>query len=184
MKKIICILGLSLFLTGCSGAFIKGEDMGQILPDEIDSIVDNNDKATYVDDDIKEVIVHINSLREKYKNSMNEEQYEYEAPYIDLQNPGMKGLVFDNYSFNDKDYFKDLIQILDKSVAEGLEDHIGEMRLADIEDSEIVLRKIGRALIYAENRGEDNENYISIKVDFSDIRDEDYKAILDQISDD
>ena len=181
MKKFIWILGLSLVLTGCRGVMI--EDRDEVVEDEIDSIASKNERATYIADETKEVVAEINNLREKYKNIMTEEEYEFESVYIDLQGQGMKGISFDNRIFNSKDYFAELIEILDNSVAEGLKNHIEDMEEKKINDDMIILKKIGRAVVYAENR-EEADNYISVKVDFSDIKDEDYGALFQEISDD
>lgn len=184
MKKIICILGLALLLTGCSTNSVKVEDNIESVPNEVNSIIDSNEKATYIDDDIKQVIRDINNLREKYKDGMDENEYDNESPYVDINNPGIKEIKFNNEMFNDKDYFKELVEILDKDVAEGLKEHIIKMKNKKIEENEIILRKIGRVVIYTENKGEDIDNYTSIKVDFSDIKDEDYKALFNEVSGD
>ncbi len=181
MKKFIWILGLLLVLTGCRDVII--EDREGFVEDEIDSITSKKERATYISDETKEVVAEINNLREKYKNIMTEEEYEFESVYIDLQGQGMKGISFDNRIFNSKDYFAELIEILDNSVAEGLKNHIEDMEEKKINDDMIILKKIGRAVVYAENR-EEADNYISVKVDFSDIKDEDYGALFQEISDD
>lgn len=182
MRKLIYVLGLLLVLTGCSTS-ISTDDKGVVVPEEVEAIIDRDENAMYVDDDFKKVIIEINSLREKYKSSNDEN--DSNLLYIDIYNTNNVTVNFDNQMFGSKEYFDDLIEILDKSIAKGLKDHIKEVKDKEIGDNKVVLRKIGRVAIYAENAQEymeDKENFIFIKINFSDLKDEYYSKLLDKVS--
>lgn len=178
MRKLIYILGISLILTGCSGA-MKLKDSGTIVPKKVNSIIDANEKVFYIDDSLKEVITEINGLREKYKDSLD--QNESDSLYIDIY--GNHNVVFHvgNEMFLNNQYFNDLVEILDKSLATGLKDHIKEMEDKEIPDNKVVLRKMGRVAVYAESR-EGEENFIYVKINFSDLADKDYRELLNKVS--
>lgn len=197
MKKIIYILGITLILAGCSSSFISTEEQELALSKELGDGIDHRESGMYIDDEFKNIILEINALREKYKDSTEEGEviygnsdgygYEDQFLYIDMYDPNNATLTIDNSSFNNMKYFNDLVEILDKSIAEGLKEHIKEMNYKEIEEDKIVLRKIGKVAIYAEN-GRDytvnDKNLISIKINFADLKDKYYSDLFNKISED
>ncbi|OLS02760.1 membrane lipoprotein lipid attachment site-containing protein [Tissierella creatinophila] len=182
MRKLLYVLGLSLILTGCSSSYTSSEYKDIIVPEKVDYILDSNNKAMYIDDDLKEVIFEINNLREKYKDSNDEN--ESNLLYIDIYANHDLTINFDNESINNKEYFNDVVGILDKSVAKGLKDYIEEVKDKEIEDNKIALRKIGMVAVYAEDRGENKENFISVKFNFASLKDKYYSDLLNKVSKD
>lgn len=198
MKKIIYILGLALMLTGCSSSFISTEEEEELLvTKELEETIDSSERGMYIDDEFKSVILEINSLREKYKDSPEEGEviydhsdgygYEDKFLYIDMYDPSNASFTIDNSSFNNIKYFNDLVEILDKSIAEGLKENIEEMNDKEIEEGKLLLRKIGKVALYAENGGgytEDDKNLISIKINFADLKNEYYSELFNKVSED
>lgn len=199
MKKIIYVLGLALILSGCSSGFISTEEEEEelLVTKELEETIDSSERGMYIDDEFKSVILEINSLREKYKDSPEEDEviydhsdgygYEDEFLYIDIYDSSNASFTIDNSSFNNMEYFKDLVEILDKSIAEGLKEDIEEMNDKEIEEGKLLLRKIGKVAVYGENGGgytEDDKNLISIKINFADLKDEYYSELFNKISED
>lgn len=186
MKKWICILGISLILTGCSKSAVElEENPNTIVVEKINSMGYSQEKAMYINDDMKKVIEDINNVRGKYKDGIDEEGHD--SFYIDIYEDdyqGIRDIGFDNKSIHSYEYFTDLVEILDEGLAKGLKSYIKEMEDKQLQADEIILEKIGRTMVWTENRRGDEGNYISIKVNFLDVGDEYYRELFNKVSQD
>ena len=198
MRKLIYIMGISLFLTGCS---YQNVDIGETNPttseDNISSESDigegiysnNSQEGMYVNNEMKEVVKEINALQEKYGDLVDDNSDDRGARtlYINVYDDDIQWaeeISFNNQQIYNKDYFDDLIQILDGSIAKGLKDYIEDIKNKPLEYDHAISKKIGRTLVYTESQGQDVENYISIQINLLDISDDYYKDIFDSIADD
>lgn len=139
------------------------------------------EKGLYINDDMKKVILEINKLNDEYRVDDNEWRYDY--LYIDMDHnlERIKDSSIGNKGDYQDGYFDELIKILDKGLAEGLGDYISEMEDKSLEIDETIIKKIGRTVVFVQNRGRE-ENYINIKINFLDLEDEYYKDIFDKVS--
>lgn len=183
MKKIICILGSIILLTACSTTTVTSDI---ILSDNINPIEVNRQKALFIKDDIKQVIEEINALEEKYKDEIvdAESNFVHINIYEDFNRQGIQQIEFNNKYTLSEEYFNDLVQILDNSLANGLKDYINKMKMEELKIDRSIVEKIGRAVVYVENREGDEDNYISIIINFSDIEDENYRRVFHEITHD
>lgn len=183
MRKLIYIVGTSLILTGCSTS-ISSPTFVDTVATEVGAIEYTRQKNVYINDDMKKVIEDINSLSDKYKKDMDERQFD--SLYIDIYEEDyqrIKDINFNNKHIYGPKYFNELVEILDKSLAEGLKDYVNEMKDKKFEDDGTVIEKIGNTVVFIEPIGNDEENYISIKVNFLDVEDEYYRDIFNKVSD-
>lgn len=169
MKKWIFLLGASLILTGCS---TTGSVTSEVQK-----------KGLYINDDMKKIIKDINDLNDKYSKDMPMDNRYYDSLYIDMDSniERIKNISFDRHTYGDE-YFKKLVQILDKGLAEGLEDYVLDMKDKRLEPDETIVEKIGRTIVYIQNRGGNEGNYMSINVDFLDLEDDYYRDRINKIS--
>ena len=189
MKKWILILGASLILTGCSrftDRVAVVEDKGFIkYAGEVGFVGYSKPKDLYINEDMKNLILEINNLREKYKDGIDDRGYD--SVYIDIygyDDGKVEDIVFSNESIYSDEYFYDLVEVLDRNAAEGLMDYIIDMKDKELNYNEPIVKKIGRAVVNVENRIGNLENYISLKINVMDIEDEYYRQIFDGIADD
>lgn len=184
MKRWIWILGGSLILTGCSTSANVNKETNVIRVEEVNSMEYSKLKDVYINEDMKRVILDINNLREKYKENIDERGFN--SVYIDLYGEN-KGVVrnanFTNRDIYSEEYFNDLVQILDKSIAQGLEDYLEDMKDKNLQPDEAIIEKIGRTVVFTGHRGYDEDNYISININFVDVEDEHYREIFNRVSD-
>ncbi len=170
-------------LTGCSAAYVdEQDDSNVIVLENVESIGYKSEQGIYLNDDMKKVIADINDLGERYKDST----HEFSPIYINTY--GRDGLNLKDINFNNKyihssEYFNDLVEILDNSLAEGLKDYIDEMENKALKVNDSIINKIGRTLIYTENQDAEEDNFISIEINFLDIKDGYYKDILSSVCD-
>lgn len=165
-------------LTGCSTAFVDTVAL------EVSSIEYTREKNVYINGDMKKVIEDINNLSDKYKKDIDERHFD--SLYIDIyeENYGrIKDITFNNKHVYGPNYFNELVEILDKSLAEGLKEYINEMKYKQIKYEETVIEKIGNTVVFVGGIEGSEENYISIKVNFLDVEDEYYRDIFNKISD-
>ncbi|MBU5427040.1 membrane lipoprotein lipid attachment site-containing protein [Tissierella pigra] len=190
MRKVIFILGALLILTGCSSTMNIEEQT--VLVEELGYIKYNKkneihleyalEDQMYINDDMKKVIMDISSLKEKYKDGIDERNSI--SPYLEVYKTSVskfKNVVFNN---NDKlldEYFADIVEILDKSIAEGLKDYVSDMKYKKLQPDEIISEKIGRTLVYTENRSRGAGNSIAIKVNFLDIKNDYHRELCNEI---
>lgn len=198
MKKLIYIMGISLFLTGCSSESVVVEETYPTtsednissendIGEEIDT--NNSQEGMYVNNDMKEAIKEINALQEKYADLVddNSDDRGPNTLYINMYDDNIQwaqDIRFNNQEIYNKDYFDDLIQILDKSIAKGLKDYVEDLKNKPLEYDHAISKKIGRSIVYTESRGQDVGNYIYIKINLLDISDDYYRDIFDSIADD
>ena len=191
MRKWILILGVSLIVTGCSksvsshttlsSAEVKTE--GVISVDGVSYMEYGKGKDVYINDDTKKVILDINNLREKYKDNIDEREFDYlHINIYEDDHNRIKNINFDNNYIPSYEYFNELVEILDKSLAEGLKDYVINMKDKQLEHNENIIEKIGRTVVYVQNRGVNEDNYISIKINFLDVEDEYYRDIFNKVS--
>lgn len=181
MKKLFFVLIFSLLLTGCSPRIMHLGTNNSFVSEEKYAGIDRYGELLYVEDEFKEIILKINNLKEKYKNI--ELETGDNPLYIDVNNDYNLIVDFDSNMFS-KEYYNDLIKILDGSIAKGLKDYIKDMETQKIEGGKVILKRIGRVAIYAEDREGFKDNFISIKVDFSSLKDENYKDIFSEVFED
>lgn len=186
MKKLICILGATLLLSGCSTNSAKIGFIDTSIEKQSNEIKDNIQKSVYIKEDVKKVIEEINALNEEYKDRMD--MRGYGPVYINIyeeedRQKRVKTFEFNNRYIFEKEYFDNIVEILDKSLAKGLKEYVKEMENKKIQMNDPVIKKIGRTIVSSENRGE-TDNYIYIQVKLSDIKDEDYRNIFNKISKD
>ena len=177
MRKYICILGLALILTGC---FTSSGLTDIIDLEDLSDLEVTQEKRVYIRDDVKQLIEEINGIREKYDDGSG--RYVYINIYED-NNDTVEEVEFNNRYIPTDEYFNDLVRILDKDLAKGLKAYVDEMKVKELKIDEPIVKKIGGAVVYSENRWEDGENYISVSIKFSEIEDEHYGQIVDNISD-
>ena len=181
MKKFIYIIGISLLLTGFSyETFDTVEYDGGI--DDVDYI-EYSREGLYLNEDMKAVVEDINALREKYKDEFDDTGFD--SFYITIYKDNIQGMddvSFNNYDIRNSEYFNDLVEVLDSSIASGLKDYVSEVKSKRLEADGMTVEKIGRTAVYAEDRGD--SNYIDIKINLLDIRDDYYSQIFKTISDD
>lgn len=177
MRKYIYVLALSLFLTGCTITTTNITDNGTMQMERLESMIIDNEKSMYIDDKVRDVIEEINKLGENYNYS-----FDQSLVYINIYDTNSLAVNFLNEMFDNDQYFKEIVEILDKSLAKGLKEHVEEMEKMTLKESEIILRKIGRAVVYTEKSQEDQGNSISIRVNFSDLEDKDYRELLNKVS--
>lgn len=185
MKRWIYMVGVSLLLTGCSTESVEIEDNNVATIEDTASIEYTSEEGMYLNDDMKEVILDINALREKYKDAIDDRGPD--SLYINIYEDSVnwiKDIEFDNNQIHNVNYFNDLIEVLDKSIASGLKDYISQMKNKALEYDDIITKKIGRTVVYTENRDRSGGNYISIKMNLLDIKDDYYRDIFNNISDD
>lgn len=188
MRKWIFILGASLILTGCTRSITLRNDNNAARAEVIGNLEYSKKKPIYIDEGVKAVIQDINNLREKYEDYIDERGFNF--LYIDMYSDDYrdaKGVSFNNRNFHSDGYFYDLVEILDGSIAKGLKDYVLSMENKDLgyrDDASMkaIIEKIGRTIVYVEDRREKN-NYISININFLDIEDDYYGEIFNQISD-
>ncbi len=189
MKKWILILATSIVLTGCVS-------VTRVDQEAIEYREDTRSGGKYINEEMKKVIGEINKLRDKDKNNIDEIDYEY--LYIDIDDINshrMDEIVYGNNDYYGEDYFNDLVEILDTSVSPGLKEYVNKMKNKDLDINDegesivaeegrslVYSEKIGKSIVYVSDRGEE-ENHISIKIDFFDVENEYYKKIFDEISD-
>lgn len=183
MRKLIYIVGTSLILTGCSTS-ISAPTSVDTVTQEVAYIEYTKENNMYINDDMKKVIEDINNLGDKYKKDMDERQFD--SLYIDIYEEDyqrIKDINFNNKHIYGLKYFNELVEILDNSLAGGLKEYVNEMKDKKFEDDGTVIEKIGNTVVFIEPIGNDEENYISIKVNFLDVEDEYYRDIFNKISD-
>lgn len=183
MRKLIYIVGASLMLTGCS-ASISSPTFVDTVATEVGAIEYTREKNVYINEDMKKVIEDINSLSDKYKKDMDERQFD--SLYIDIYEEDygrIKDINFNNKHIYGPKYFNELVEILDNSLAGGLKEYVNEMKDKKFKDDGTVIEKIGNTVVFIEPIGNDEENYISIKVNFLDVEDEYYRDIFNTVSD-
>lgn len=185
MKKWIFLLGAALMLTGCSTSVIVSDTVVEITSVALASDMNlgyGHEEGLYINEDMANVIGEINDLNDKYKKDIDER--DFDNLYIDIysNNRWTKDINFSNSHIYGEEHFKEIVQILDRTVAEGLEDYIMEMKNKDLKINETIIEKIGRSTIYVEDRGGNEENYINIAVRFLDVKDEYYRNIFNQIA--
>lgn len=186
MKKIIVLVMGCLLLTSC----INESEIKQastVLQGEIQSTRVKS-RTTYISDDVKETVEEINNLREEYKDLLDED--EFNSIYIDIYDKDTRdGSVQEIFEFynrfgsSEEKYFNELVQILDKREAQGLKDYVDEVNKMNFDEKDILVKKIGRAVVYVERPGPyTQKKHIFIRVNLADIKDEDYRDIFDKIS--
>lgn len=184
MKKLIfTLISLSL-LTGCTRSVeVSNPEDTIVIEEEVGSLEYTREEDMYVKDEIKLVISDINDLREKYKDEVDD--IDLDTVYIvayggDIET--IQNFVIDKNDLPNKNYFDDLVDILDNSISVGLKDHLDDMEDEYLEPDELDIKKIGRTVVFTENRGEYEDNHIYIVVNFLDIKDEYYDDIFHSIS--
>lgn len=177
MRKYICTLGLVLILTGC---FTSAGLTDIIDLEDLNNLEATKEKRVYIRDDVKQVIEEINSIREKYDDGSG--RYVYINIYEDNKDR-VEEVEFNNRYIPIDEHFNELVQVLDKDLAKGLKAYVDEIKVKELKIDEPIVKKIGGAVVYSENRWEDEDNYISITMKFSEIEDEHYGAIFNNISD-
>lgn len=140
------------------------------------------EKGLYINDEMKKVILEINKLNDEYLVNDNEWRYDYLYIDIDHNLERIKDSTIGNKRDYQDGYFDELIKILDKGLAEGLEEYILEMEDKNLESDEVIIEKIGRTVVYVQNRGRNEENDINIKINFLDVENEYYKDVFDRVS--
>lgn len=181
MKKWIFLLGASLMLTGCSNTTVVGTQANVALASDM-NLGYTSGKELYINDDMKKTIEDINELTDKYVKGTDE--WEYDSLYIDVESNirRIKDITFTNSNTYEERYFIELVQILERDLAEGLEDYVQRMKSKKLDIDETIVEKIGKTLVYVQNRGGDEDNYISIRIDFLDVEDEYYREVFNNIS--
>ncbi|HAE91692.1 MAG TPA: hypothetical protein DCG60_03475 [Tissierella sp.] len=188
MKKLIGLIGCSLILTSCSGT-VNTEDNfnNRVRIVKAHSLRDNQEQV-YVEEYIKNVIDEINHLGEKYKDVLKNDNFDllYINIYDNYPRDSYNTRFDNNMSRYHEDYFNDLIQIIDKSIAHGLKAYVKEMSNKKLEPNTLLSKKIGRAIVTVSTA--DNINYkdnrIAVELNILDIKDNDYRNIFNKISDD
>ncbi|WP_353093150.1 hypothetical protein [Tissierella praeacuta] len=187
MNKLIVLIGCSLILTGCSSSINTRASLNDGA--EVVKVIslENDQEQMYINDDMKEVIDEINNLREKYKDILKEGNFEslYINIYDNYQRDSYDTRFDNNMSRYNEDYFNDLVQIIDKSIAHGLKDYVDEMSNKKLEPNDSISKKIGRAVatvITADNINY-KDNRIVIELNILDIKDDNYRNIFNKISD-
>ena len=183
MRKLIYILGASLMLTGCSTS-ISAPTFVDTVAEEVGAIEYTREKNVYINDDMKKVIESINNLSDKYKKDMDERQFD--SLYIDIYEEDygrIKDINFNNKHIYGPEYFSELVEILDKNLAKGLKEYINEMKDKQINPGQTILEKIGNTVVFVGEAEVNEENYISIKINFLDVEDEYYRDIFNKVSD-
>lgn len=163
MKKLIYIIGLSLVLTGCTYETGEYEENYNSFPEDINYEGYSSSEGGYLNEDMKLVIKDINALTEKYKDKDNIDEMGADSLYINIYEDSIgwiDDIAFNNYDMRNSDYFNELIEVLDRSIAEGLSDYVSQVRGQELEDKGLITRKIGRTVVYAEDRGDEGANYI------------------------
>lgn len=188
MKKVIVLTISSLILTSCSANTAPPsylEDAAYIEEHQLAEYVEM--RNTYISEDMKETIDEINSLRDKYKDSSIEN--DFYSMYIDIYDQDSEyGSIQDTFILDNfhgdysKEYFQDVVEILDKNQSVGLKDYIKKAYNMDLSLNAQVIKKIGRSVVYLENRGGDEGNYISIRTKLTNIKDEGYRDLFQNIS--
>ncbi|WMM23424.1 membrane lipoprotein lipid attachment site-containing protein [Tissierella sp. MB52-C2] len=190
MRKVIFILGSLLILTGCSSTMtieeqtVLVEDLGYIKYNKKNEIYVEYtmEDQMYINDEMKKVVGDINNLREKYKGRIDERN---SIPlYLDIYKTDVSRFKNAIFSNNDKpldEYFADIVEILDKSIAEGLKDYVSDMKYEKLQPNESISEKIGRTVVYTENRSRGAGNYIAIKVNFLDIKNDYHREVCNEI---
>lgn len=186
MKKLIYIIGLSLVLTGCTYETGEYEENYNSFPEDINYEGYSSSEGGYLNEDMKLVIKDINALTEKYKDKDNIDEMGADSLYINIYEDSIgwiDDIAFNNYDMRNSDYFNELIEVLDRSIAEGLSDYVSQVRGQELEDKGLITRKIGRTVVYAEDRGDEGANYIQVKINLLDIKDQYYREVFESISD-
>lgn len=186
MKKLIYIIGLSLVLTGCTYETGEYEENYNSFPEDINYEGYRSSEGGYLNEDMKLVIKDINALTEKYKDKDNIDEMGADSLYINIYEDSIgwiDDIAFNNYDMRNSDYFNELIEVLDRSIAEGLSDYVSQVRGQELEDKGLITRKIGRTVVYAEDRGDEGANYIQVKINLLDIKDQYYREVFESISD-
>jgi hypothetical protein len=194
MRKVIFILGALLILTGCSSTMtieeqtVLVEDLGYIKYNKKNEIYVEYtmEDQMYINGEMKKIVGDINNLREKYKEVINERGNErrYAFLYMNIYENNIsrfRNIIFDNIDINIPEYFDDIIEILDKSIAEGLKDYVSDIKYKELQPDEIISEKIGRTVVYTENSRRGAENYIAIKVNFLDIKNDYHREVCNEI---
>lgn len=184
MKKLIFALVSLTLLTGCSTNVRMMDNGSVITANELRAITERKEQDMYTTDEVKDAISDINALREEYKDDIDGRGFD--SLYIDTyggDSRRIKNVQFNNKDIYNDEYFDGLIDILDKSLARGIEDYLEDIKNKALEPEDILIEKIGRALVYTENRGENEDNYISIKLDLLDIKNEYLRELFKDISD-
>ena len=141
-------------------------------------------KDVYLNGDMKKVIEDINNLSDKYKKDIAERRFD--SLYIDIYEDNyrkIKDINFNNKHIYGPEYFNELVEILDKNLAKGLKEYINEMKDKQINPGQTILEKIGNTVVFVGEAEVNEENYISIKVNFLDVEDEYNRDIFNKISD-
>ena len=189
MKKWMFLLGVSLMLTGCSTTVTVSDTQAVVLANDSNLGIRNDInigfaqvEGLYINDDMKNLIGDINNLNDKYKKDIDER--DFDSLYIDVHSDSerLRNINFNNNYIYGPEHFKEIVQILDKNVAEGLEDHVMEMKNKDLKIDETTVNKIGKTIVYVQNRGRDGDNYINISLNFLDVKDEHYRDVFNQIA--
>ncbi len=170
MRKWMFLLAGSLILTGCSTSVSVSnvETTSVVLASDM-NLGYRGEKGLYINDDMKRVIQDINKLNDEYAAHDNDWRYDYLYIDLDYNLERIRDMTLGNQRNYQEGYFDGLIKILDQGLAEGLEDYILEMEAKNLEMDETVIKQIGRTVVYVQNRGGDQENYISIKINFLDL---------------
>lgn len=184
MKKIIVLIMACLMLTSCTNTGVISHDL-ELMTDDLVTVDYSERKPLYINDEMKETIDEINNLKEKYKGSLDHNEFPL---YINIYEDDNFGNIQDSFFINNmedgytKESFKDVVEILDKKEAIGLKDYVTKAYDKNIGPEDYFIKKIGKSVVYVTNRNRYKNNSITIRTKFSDIKDEDYRRTFEGIS--
>ena len=207
MKKIGLLLVTTIFLSGCSATsgILTREDVIEAGKGDTKEIIERQKEVSYVPEDVKEFLKEVKVASE----SFDESSYDYLNVILDSSSENedsefLKELyISNNVDRDSSEEFKKLIDLLDETIAKGIKLYLDKNIDADLEKAGIST-KIGRALVSirplevieethsypdvdvtldGDFKNEFTKNEVSIVLKLKDVRDPNYKAMLEKIVD-
>lgn len=185
MKKIIVLIMACLMLTSCTNTGVISHDL-ELMKDDLVTVDYSEGKSLCINDEMKETIDEINNLKEKYKDSLDDNEFRH--IYINIYEDDNFGNIQDSFFINNmedgytKESVNDVVEILDKREAVGLKDYVKKAYEKNIGPDDYFIKKIGKSVVYVTNRNRYKSNSITIRTKLADIKDEDYRRIFEGIS--
>ena len=200
MKKLSILLISMMFLSGCSATNgivsesdvenLNYENIGSM--ENIQSILEEQKNISYIPDDVKEFL---EKIEEAEKN-----QGLSEYGYLDINNVvkthsnNLSNFLYETHlsgarSDEEEKEFKSLVDILDQTISKGIKLYIDKNINEDIGDG--IQTKIGRTWISInpidrrlDSEASNLQNSVTLVIKIKDIKNEEYKEIIKNISGD
>lgn len=195
MKKIVLLIMCMMFLSGCSATngIVSKSDVETLNYNNVKLMVAEQKNVSYIPDDVKEFL---SSVEEANKNN-NESAYGYldiRSSIIGYGNDGNSEFLHEVYTSDDLNEeerveFNKLVDILDQTISKGIKSYLDQNINENLES--VRYNKVGRVWMfinpvdaYMEPENEDRGNSVTLMIKVKDIKDKEYKKIVDNIGDD